>query len=278
MEKGRITARLWDQESLHENTIFFFAFEKSHLSVFWSVPNKPTIAISFSKLRASQPVRVIMLQVSLDIYPSSNPCDHRDFSLLEEVFYATALRFNWLTSKNPTARAGIIPSAVTRSQVACTTVVCPGHAGPGNRNLLLPTRTKAPAMRQDQVILFFLNLTLPVVVGATGTAYQWTDKHGQVHYGDTPSASDNPREIILQRDTTGVESQGDLRPGEREQIQQMKQRQMQQQRRAQTRGIRADRQRASRRADCASNREMLKTSRGRDAFKQHARYLRNNCW
>jgi cobalamin-dependent methionine synthase I len=133
-------------------------------------------------------------------------------------------------------------------------------------------------MSQNPVILFFLNLTLPVVVGATGTAYQWTDKQGQVHYGDTPSASDNPRAIILQQDTTGVESQGDLRPGERDQIRHMNQRQLQQQRRAQTRRIHADRQRAARRADCASNREMLKTSRGRDAFKQHARYLRNNCW
>ena len=56
MEKGRITARLWDQGALHQNTIFF-AFEKSHLFVFWSVPNKPAIAISFSKLRARQSVR-----------------------------------------------------------------------------------------------------------------------------------------------------------------------------------------------------------------------------
>jgi hypothetical protein len=144
--------------------------------------------------------------------------------------------------------------------------------------LRLATKIKAPSMIQSPVILFFLSLTLPAVVGATEIAYQWTDKQGQIHYGDTPAASDNTRIIILQRATAGVESQGILRPGERDQLRKIEQRQLQQQRRAQTTGTRTDRQRAARRADCASNREMLKTSKGRDAFKQYARYLRNNCW
>ncbi len=137
---------------------------------------------------------------------------------------------------------------------------------------------KGAIMKLNLVMLFILNLILPAMVSATETAYQWTDEQGQIHYGDMPPATDDHRSIILKQDSSRVHSEGGLRPGERDQISEIEQRQKQQQRRAQTAGRLSDRKRAVRRAACANNREMLKASRGHDTFKEHARYLRNNCW
>jgi len=133
-------------------------------------------------------------------------------------------------------------------------------------------------MKRNLVISFILILNLTAAVSATEIAYQWTDRRGQIHYGDEPPSSINSRPIMLQQDSKRVENQAGLRPGEQEQIEQIEQRQKQQQRRAQAARARTDNRRAARRTDCAKNRELFEISRGRDAFKQYARYLRNNCW
>jgi hypothetical protein len=139
---------------------------------------------------------------------------------------------------------------------------------------------KEIAMKQNLVLLLILhlNLTLAAMVNATETAYQWADSQGQIHYGDKPPDTENSRSITLNQDSKRVHSEGGLRPGEREQIKEIEYRQRQQQRRTQTARTLSDRQRAARRTACVNNRVMLKASRGRDAFKEYAKYLRNNCW
>jgi len=133
-------------------------------------------------------------------------------------------------------------------------------------------------MGHGVIAALILYLTLPGIVGAMESAYQWTDKQGQIHYGDKPSTSTDSRTITLQRRMKRADHQSGLRPGELDQINKVEQRQRQQQQRAQTAKTQSDRQRAARRSRCADNREMLKNSSGKENFKKHSRYLRNNCW
>ena len=133
-------------------------------------------------------------------------------------------------------------------------------------------------MQRRLIAALMLYLVLPGIVRAMDSAYQWTDKQGQIHYGDKPSASADSRTITLQQRTNRANSQSGLRTGELEQLKKMEQRQRQQQHRAQTAKIHTDRQRAERHSQCAENRKMLKKSRGNENFKKHSRYLRNNCW
>jgi hypothetical protein len=133
-------------------------------------------------------------------------------------------------------------------------------------------------MKWTLFVLFVVELALPDNVNAADTAYQWADEQGQIHYGDRLPASISSRIINLQRSSSKAARHTGLRPGERKQLDNLEQRQRQQQRRAQAAANQADRQRANQRAQCAENREMLKNSRGRDTFKKHSRYLRNNCW
>ena len=138
--------------------------------------------------------------------------------------------------------------------------------------------TKELTMKYALFMLIILESTLPRSVSAAETAYQWTDNQGQIHYGDKPPISLESNPIILQRNTTRVDNHSGLRPGERSRLGKMEQQQRQQQRNAHTARIRTDRQRAAKSERCADNREMYNNSRGRDAFKKHSRYLRNNCW
>ncbi|MEN8204589.1 MAG: DUF4124 domain-containing protein [Pseudomonadota bacterium] len=133
-------------------------------------------------------------------------------------------------------------------------------------------------MKQNLFVLIILEFTLPGIVSAADTVYQWTDNLGQTHYGDKLPVRVESKTIILQRDTSEAGSHSGLRPGERDRLRQMERHQQQQQRSAHTARTRTDRQRAASRARCADHREMLKNSRGRDTFKKHSRYLRNNCW
>ena len=133
-------------------------------------------------------------------------------------------------------------------------------------------------MNLYRVATFILHLTLPGIACATDSAYQWTDRQGQIHYGDQPPASNDSRTITLQRNRSREHDQSGLRPGEHAQLNKMEQRKRQQQHRAQTARTRSDRQRATRHSRCAENREMLKESTGNENFKKHSRYLRNNCW
>jgi hypothetical protein len=130
-------------------------------------------------------------------------------------------------------------------------------------------------VKKNRVRLAILILALNGIVTATETAYQWTDGQGQIHYGDKRPVSVKSRIITLQQ---GTDNPIGLRPGERNRLDQMELRQRQQQHRTHTARTRADQQRAAARARCADSREMYKSSRGRDAFKKHSRYLRNNCW
>jgi len=137
---------------------------------------------------------------------------------------------------------------------------------------------KGLSMKHNLLIASMLVLNLMATVSSAETVYQWTDRQGQIHYGDVPPASVNSRPIVLQQGSERVENQTGLRPSERERIVLMEQRQRQQHRRAQKARTRTDKQRTARRTGCADNREMLNISRGRDTFKQYARFLRNNCW
>ncbi|MGB5177790.1 MAG: DUF4124 domain-containing protein [Gammaproteobacteria bacterium] len=133
-------------------------------------------------------------------------------------------------------------------------------------------------MKQEVAAIFILYLTLPGSICAKDSAYQWTDKQGQTHYGDKPPVNNESRAIALQRDMTGIDSQSGLRPGEHARLGKMEQRQRQQQQRTEVTRTRSKRELAARRSRCAENREMLKNSRGNENFKKYARYLRNNCW
>ena len=133
-------------------------------------------------------------------------------------------------------------------------------------------------MKQNLIIFMILKLTLPGSASAAETAYQWTDDQGQIQYADRRPISIESRPIKLQRDTILADTHSGLRPGEQDRLSQMEQRQRQQQHHAHTTRTRVDRQRTARRSRCADNRERLKNSRGRDTFKKHSRYLRNNCW
>ena len=133
-------------------------------------------------------------------------------------------------------------------------------------------------MQRELIAALLLYLALPVIVRAMDSAYQWTDKQGQIHYGDKPSASTDSRTITLQRRMNRADSQSGLRPSELDQLNKMEQRKRQQQHRVQEAKAQSDRQRATRRSRCAENRQKLKKSRGNENFKKHSRYLRNNCW
>ena len=133
-------------------------------------------------------------------------------------------------------------------------------------------------MGRELIAALLLYLALTDIVGAMDSAYQWTDKHGQIHYGDKPSASADSRTITLQRGVKRADNPSGLRPGELDQLSKMEQRQQQQQHRAEAAKAQSDHQRAARRLLCVNNRAMLKKSRGNENFKKHARYLRNNCW
>ena len=133
-------------------------------------------------------------------------------------------------------------------------------------------------MRQELIAALLLYLALPDIVCAMDSAYQWTDKQGQIHYGDKPSASVDSRTITLQRRVKRADNPSGLRRGELDQLSKLEQRQQQQKHRAEAAKAQSDRQRAARRLRCAKNRAMLKNSRGNENFKKHARYLRNNCW
>ena len=133
-------------------------------------------------------------------------------------------------------------------------------------------------MKRGVAAALMLYLTLSGVVHAIDSAYQWTDKQGQIHYGDKPSTSTNSRTITLQGRIKQLYSPSGLRPGELDQLYKLEQRRRQQRHRAQTVENRSDRQRAVKRARCAENRSMFKNSSGNESFKKYSRYLRNNCW
>ena len=133
-------------------------------------------------------------------------------------------------------------------------------------------------MKQGVITALMLYLALPDIVQAIDSAYQWTDKRGQIHYADKPSTRNDSRAIPLQGRIKRADKPSGLRPGELDQLDKMEQRQRQQQHRARTARTHSDHQRAARRSRCAENREMFKNSSGNENFKKHARYLRNNCW
>ena len=113
---------------------------------------------------------------------------------------------------------------------------------------------------------------------ATGLVYQWSDAQGQVHYGDTPPLAEEAEAVTLERDPHAGSKPRGLRPGERALLGTVERRQQQQQSRSRAARSHADEQRATLQRQCRSHRERLKLAQGRDDFKQHARFLRNNCW
>ena len=113
---------------------------------------------------------------------------------------------------------------------------------------------------------------------ASDLVFQWSDAQGQIHYGDTPPLAEKAETITLERSPhAGNNTQG-LRPGERALLGTIERRQQQQQTRSRAARSRVDEQRTALRKQCRNHREMLKLAQGRDNFKQHARFLRSNCW
>lgn len=131
------------------------------------------------------------------------------------------------------------------------------------------------------IVTCILLLSLAILqrtVCATDLVYQWSDSQGQVHFGDTPPLAEEAEAITLESNPhAGNNSQG-LRPGERTLLDTIERRQKQQQARSRAARSHADKQRAALRKQCSNHRERLKLAQGRDSFKQHARFLRTNCW
>jgi hypothetical protein len=109
-----------------------------------------------------------------------------------------------------------------------------------------------------------------------GKIYQWTDWHGQVHFGDNPPASAETTEALPLHPRTPVAT--GLRPGEIAALQALEQRTDRQQRRTRTARRRSEQQQIARRAACRAQRQQLHSAPGKDGFKKHAHYLRIHCW
>lgn len=133
-------------------------------------------------------------------------------------------------------------------------------------------------MRTATCLLLLSLTTLQRTACASDLIYQWSDAQGQVHYGDAPPLAEEAETITLERHPhVGSNTRG-LRPGERTLLGVIERRQQQQQARSRAAGSHADEQREALRKQCRSHRERLKLAEGRDNFKQHARFLRSNCW
>lgn len=122
-------------------------------------------------------------------------------------------------------------------------------------------------------LLLLTGFTTGTVAGST---YQWTDRNGQMHYGDSPPHQADTTEIRLhgKRTTTGT----GLRPGEHAALQRLEQRADRQQQRARAARRHSTQQLAAERDACRAQRELLQQAQGKDGFKQHAQYLRTHCW
>lgn len=116
----------------------------------------------------------------------------------------------------------------------------------------------------------------PVVTGAT--VFRWTDDRGQTHYGDRPPQTHESEGIVI-RDHPGqkADSAG-LRPDERVRLREIAGRQRLKDRQAERSRSKPSDKRSQHRARCSEERRQMKSARGRDSFKQHARYLRDHCW
>lgn len=133
-------------------------------------------------------------------------------------------------------------------------------------------------MRTATCILLLSLTTLQRTACASDLVYQWSDAQGQVHYGDAPPLAEEAETITLERyPHVGSNTRG-LRPAERTLLGVIERRQQQQQARSRAARSHADEQREALRKQCRSHRERLKLAQGRDNFKQHARFLRSNCW
>ncbi len=136
---------------------------------------------------------------------------------------------------------------------------------------------KHPMHTTTSVLVLSLT-TLQHMACAAGLVYQWSDAEGRVHYSDTPPLVIDAETVTLERDPrAGGKPQG-LRPGERALLDKAEFRQQQQKSRSRATGLRAEEQRAELQRQCRSHRKRLKLAQGPDDFKQHARFLRNNCW
>lgn len=111
---------------------------------------------------------------------------------------------------------------------------------------------------------------------SAGSIYQWTDRHGQTHFADSPPDSTATLAPLLPASRTPPAS--GLRPGEIAALQAAGQRTGRQQLRARRARERSAQQQAAGRAACRAHREQMHSSSGRDGFKKHARYLRTHCW
>ena len=127
--------------------------------------------------------------------------------------------------------------------------------------------------------LQFISLLLATSFSAgtvAGNTYQWTDIHGQIHFGDNPPARAESTQIHLSHpQASGATG---LRPAEVSTLLELEQRADRQQQRARAIRRHSDQQLATGRAACRAHREQLHQSQGKDGFKQHARYLRTHCW
>ena len=133
-------------------------------------------------------------------------------------------------------------------------------------------------MRSHTIITGVLLLTLQSTSIPATIIYQWSDKQGQVHFGDTAPTSSMSSTSIPQPDPPRNNAASGLRPTERELLLQIQQRSRQQAQRAQARGLQNKRKRAEQWERCKTNREKLHASTGKEIYKQYSRYLRKHCW
>ncbi|MDX2456801.1 MAG: DUF4124 domain-containing protein [Gammaproteobacteria bacterium] len=133
-------------------------------------------------------------------------------------------------------------------------------------------------MRSHTIITGVLLLTLQDTSIPASTIYRWTDKQGQVHFGDIAPAGAISSARIPQPDPPRKNAASGLRSTERKLLLQIQQRSRQQAQRARARGLQNNRKRAEQWEHCEANREKLHNSTGKESYKQYSRYLRSHCW
>jgi hypothetical protein len=132
-------------------------------------------------------------------------------------------------------------------------------------------------MQRHRIAVFIVLCALLVNCADARSIYRWADWQGQVHFSDHAPDSEFTTNELPQPEAPRSSSDG-LRTAEIELLQQLQQRARHQQQLAQSRRLKASRERAEHLKRCNANRKKLQASKGRGNYKQYARYLSKHCW
>lgn len=110
------------------------------------------------------------------------------------------------------------------------------------------------------------------------TVYQWTDRHGQPHFSDSPPGGHSKVIRDIASDGPASPDRHGLRNGERRMLDRLAQRAEQQRQARQSRGRKAHQHRTQTRQTCREMREHLRKTRDDALRKHYARKLGKHCW